>query len=215
VAFSPDGRLLASSSDIDFTIKLWNTATGALQQTLEGHSDRVQSVAFSPDGRLLASGSDDETIRLWDTSIRALKQNFKGHSGAVRLVAFSPDGRLLASSSDIDLTIKLWDTATGALQQTLSIGGVVTNLKFSEDCPYLSTNLGFLNIKPWYNNHLSYLSKNNVEVFIREDQWVTLQGKRLLWLPTEYRPTTSAVKMDGTLILGHASGRISFIRVRA
>ncbi|KAL4776957.1 hypothetical protein BDW60DRAFT_203057, partial [Aspergillus nidulans var. acristatus] len=53
VAFSPNGRLLASGSD-DNTVRLWDTATGGLQQTLEGHSDWVQSVAFSPDGQLLA-----------------------------------------------------------------------------------------------------------------------------------------------------------------
>jgi WD40 repeat protein len=67
VAFSPDGRLLASGS-YDKTIKLWDVATGSLVRTLSGHTDDVYSVAFSPDGRLLASGSGDETIRLWDIS---------------------------------------------------------------------------------------------------------------------------------------------------
>jgi WD40 repeat protein len=61
VAFSSDGRLLASGSD-DKTIQLWDPATGTLQQTLKGHTGRVKSVAFSPNGRLLASCSDDKTI---------------------------------------------------------------------------------------------------------------------------------------------------------
>jgi WD40 repeat protein len=69
VAFSPDGRLLASGSGFyDKTIKLWDVASGSLVRTLTGHTGSVYSVAFSPDGRLLASGSADHTIKLWDIS---------------------------------------------------------------------------------------------------------------------------------------------------
>ncbi|KAJ5211729.1 NACHT and WD40 domain protein [Penicillium cinerascens] len=114
VVFSPDSRLLASSSD--GTIRLWDTATGGLQQTLKGHTESVSSVAFSPDGRLLASGSDD-TVRLWDTATGGLQQTLKGHTESVSSVAFSPDGRLLVSGSR-DMTVRLWDTAMSSLQQT-------------------------------------------------------------------------------------------------
>ncbi len=64
VAFSPDGRLLASCGNSK-TVRLWDPATGEQRRTLPGHTKFVRSVAFSPDGRLLAS-CGDKTVRLWD-----------------------------------------------------------------------------------------------------------------------------------------------------
>ncbi|CAI7586026.1 unnamed protein product [Penicillium glandicola] len=119
VAFSPDGRLVASAS-YDRTVRLWDTATGSMQQTLAGHSDWVRSVAFSPNGQQVASGSSDKTVRLWDTATGALQQTLKGHSDWVRSVGFSPNGQLLASGAK-DSTLRVWDIANGAarLQRTL------------------------------------------------------------------------------------------------
>jgi WD40 repeat protein len=64
VAFSPDGRRLASGSH-DNTIKVWDPATGQQLQELDGHKSDVESVAFSRDGQWIASGSADRTIKLW------------------------------------------------------------------------------------------------------------------------------------------------------
>jgi WD40 repeat protein len=146
VAFSPDGRLLASGS-FDDTIKLWEVASGRLVRTLTGHTDWVRSVAFSPDGRLLASGSDDETIKLWEVASGSLVRSL-GHTAPVLSVAFSPDGRLLASGSYKE--IKLWDVATGSLVRTLTgHTNWVLSVAFSPDGRLLASGSADKTIKLW------------------------------------------------------------------
>jgi WD40 repeat protein len=108
----------AGSAWDDRTVKLLDAGSGALLQTLEGHSDVVHAAAFSPNGKTLASASYDKTVKLWDAGSGALLQTLKDHSDVVNAVAFSPNGKTLASAS-YDKTVKLWDSGSGALLQTL------------------------------------------------------------------------------------------------
>jgi|CZKF01.1.fsa_nt_gi WD40 repeat protein/tRNA A-37 threonylcarbamoyl transferase component Bud32 len=131
VAFSPDGRTLASG-DAE-AAELWNLDSGKWTHTLTGHSAWVLSVAFSPDGRTLATGSVDNTIKLWDVASGRLLRTLEGHSDAVQCVTFSPNGSTLASASS-DRSIKLWDAATGQLIRTLlGHSDYVVSVAFSPD----------------------------------------------------------------------------------
>jgi WD40 repeat protein len=69
LAFSPDGRTLASSS-WDKTVKVWDVSSAQDLATLKWHSGYVYSVAFSPDGKMLASAGEDSTVKLWIAATR-------------------------------------------------------------------------------------------------------------------------------------------------
>ena len=134
VAFSPDGKILASGS-YDRTIRLWNVATHSPIGKLTGNAGEVYSVAFSHDGRTLASGGDDGTVRLWDVRThRQLGQPMNGHDGEINSVAFSPDGTTVASGGE-NGTVRLWDVRTHRQLGSALTGHVrkVWSVAFSPD----------------------------------------------------------------------------------
>lgn len=97
ITFSPNGNLLACTSDLG-DLQLWDVNAGLCTQRLQGHSNAIWSVAFSPDGCLLASGGMDQTLRLWQVENGSCCEVFE-YSGWVGELAFSPQGDLLASFS--------------------------------------------------------------------------------------------------------------------
>ena len=116
IAYSPDGRLLASGSE-DGTVKLWDTATGLCIATLDGHCRGVWCIAFSPDGKLVASGNDDGTVRLWNAAtakcVTTLGETKPFREAApVISLAISRDGGTIASG-DFGGGLKLWNLRAG------------------------------------------------------------------------------------------------------
>jgi tRNA A-37 threonylcarbamoyl transferase component Bud32 len=110
VAFSPDGKQLASGS-VDQTIALWDVADGVASGRISEGSG-VFGLAFSKDGKL-ASANVDTNVKLWDPSTAKAGAVYQGHQKAVDRVAFSPDGTLLASVSH-DGAVRLWDVVKNA-----------------------------------------------------------------------------------------------------
>jgi serine/threonine protein kinase len=151
VAFSPQGRLVASGGD-DRVIRVWETDTHRerFPGGISGHSSAIEVVAFSPDGKLLASGSQDNTVKLWDVDTGREIPFLAKHSDSVQSLAFSPpDGRWLASGS-ADGTIKLWEVATGN-EAPIPDGHSdwVRSLSFSPDGHILVSGGDDGNVKLW------------------------------------------------------------------
>lgn len=154
---------------------LWDLATGALIQTLEGHTGWVHSVTFSPNGSLLASGSYDRTVCLWDLATGVLTQRLKSH------------------------------------RETWNVEHIVNTLQFSHDGVYLHTNFGAFDIQSRRDSPTYHEPCANVDVSLQDNQLIKLNGRQALWLPVEARPSCFKIN-DNLLALGHASGRISFVR---
>src|SRR5262249_31371595 len=118
VAFSPDGKTLASASN-DMTVKVWDVVAGKERATLRGHTGAVTCLAISPNGRSVASVAFDNTIRVWDMATGKEQSNLPTKNVSYAM-SFSPDGTILALGGFAG--VQLWDAGTWKLRTTLKLG---------------------------------------------------------------------------------------------
>jgi len=149
VAFSPDGRFLATAGRSN-TIFIWDMdKQQPVSAPLVGHTDWINSLAFNADSTLLASASSDGTVRLWNPQTgAAVGQPLGSGQDAIWAVAFSPDGML--ASAGADSIIRLWDVKSGTVKQSLQgHEDVIYSLAFSPDGHSLASGSADNSVRLW------------------------------------------------------------------
>ncbi|MEW6126961.1 MAG: hypothetical protein AB1757_07975 [Acidobacteriota bacterium] len=110
IAFSPDGRRLATASR-DRTLRLWDAANGKEILQFKNAGMIANEINFSPDGLQLVAGCNDGIVRSWETATGKALLQLEGHRGQVMSVNFSPDGRRIVSGG-LDSTTRVWDAVS-------------------------------------------------------------------------------------------------------
>jgi WD40 repeat protein len=142
----------------------------------------------------------------------ACLQTLEGHGDWVGSVAFSHDSARLASASR-DTTVKIWDASSGECLQTLQIGSVLLNISFDTTGSYLHTKMGTIAIDASSASNMtpSATDPQNPRYqgcgLSSDGAWITYNSENVVWLPSEYRPSCSAVS-EKTISIGVGSGKV-------
>jgi small GTP-binding protein len=202
IAWSPDGRTLASVRGKDGNVSLWDASTGQLLRNLERHSDRISSVAWSPDGSMLAFAGPGGTVELWDVVTGELEPTAYWPFEQVITVEWSPDASMLAVAGS-NGSVSLWDTVARRLRNRLTEGSNrIGTMAWSPDGRTLATPVGS---SVWLWNFSGSYSKGHR----------TLEGHsdlvlRVAW--TSDGKTLASASSDGTVRLWEtATGKVAII----
>ena len=183
MSFSFNGELIITSSD-DATIKLWDTSSGHLCETLLGYTGMVSAVALSPDDASLASGSKDGTVSIWNVSLGKILQTLIGHTRRIQRLFFLSDGNLLLS---FDATVREWNLLSGHLVSVYSLPFIAADLAYSPNHHMLIVStVGFLCI------------------------WDTTTGAFRKFAPSEGILRSTTISPDGQQIAAYSFTREAF-----
>ena len=150
LGLSVDGKKIVTGS-IDKTVRVWETATGKLLQTLREHSDAVTGVAFSPDGKYFVSSSADRSLKVWDANSGKRLYSVGAHDDVVTSLDFSPNGRNLLTTST-DRSARVWNFGTdssGLARSLLGHSNSVLAATFASDSDWMATASADKSVKVW------------------------------------------------------------------
>ena len=165
IAFSPDGRMLATA-DAGGVIRVRDAASDDMLRSWDSHDGGVESLSFSPDSRMLVTAHQDGALKAWDPASGGLLWVYKSPSIGMSYAKFSPDGSFILAE-DSAHGVSVWDAATGQPLMDL-VGDTTANesAQFSSRGGYISTQAYYAPTRLW-DMHLETRPPATVVALIR------------------------------------------------